>query len=159
MSSIRILQSTAEAFGGPSALAYELGRSPQDLGNLLHGHSPIPVAFAFELEVLTRGAVRAADLRPDLAVWLDALRDLPSPRQPERMPTMTDTPPTPAVDRAMRVIRQRQLARLIERGQPAILPDSNSAQSFRALARRHGIATSSRARADGRFLVRPERRL
>lgn len=64
-----------------------------------------------------------------------------------------------ALERAMRVIRQRQLTRLVERSQPAILPDANAAQSFRALARRHGVATSSKARADGRYIVRVEGRL
>ena len=66
---------------------------------------------------------------------------------------MVQAAPAPAVDRALREIRKRQLARLIERGQPAILPDARAAQSFRALARRHGVLTSSRARPDGRLLV------
>ena len=72
------LQSVTDLLGGPSALAYALGRSPQDIGNLLHGHAPIPLAFAFEVEVLTRGAVRAVDLRPDVRVWLEALQALSS---------------------------------------------------------------------------------
>lgn len=75
-----ILQSITATLGGPSALAYALGRSPQDVSNLLHGRAPIPIAFAFEVEVLTRGGVRAAELRPDLAVWLDALQELSAQR-------------------------------------------------------------------------------
>ena len=53
-------------FGGTVKLAKKLDANPSHVSQWLYGTRPFPVRHAVKIEKLTKGEIKAKDLRPDI---------------------------------------------------------------------------------------------
>lgn len=69
----QLFEKAIEIVGGRRVMAEKLGKTVAYIGQVLNGKTPIQAEIAMSIQVLTKNAVTAQELRPDLP-WKEVRR-------------------------------------------------------------------------------------